>query len=520
MKKNSDAQNNTCQQTSSEIYKHLFEIGKHLLTEVAVDKMLICAMDEAIRISCAERGMIILFDDAKQTLFQTARHLNNEDIENPEFEISRTIIETVKTQKQPICLKNALDDPKFKKSESVEQLQLLSVICLPLLREDALFGVVYLDNRKFSGIFKPETCSFVQEFANFISLAAFQALERKQLQNHVNELEAELRGKHQFDQIIGHHPKMVEILKLISQVSGTDATVLIQGESGTGKELIAQALHYNSHRKDKPFIPINCGAIPEQLLESELFGHVRGAFTGATSDKPGWFERADGGTIFLDEINDMSPALQVRLLRVLQTGEYSRVGSTEIRHCNVRVLAASSRDLQQQIKNGLFREEVYYRLNVIDIHLPPLRERKSDIPLIISQYLNLFGKQYNKPDLIISETARQALLNYDYPGNVRELVNLIQRAVVLAENDLIEIQHLPSAIISSTTEQKATDFLLPFPAAKQNAIENFEKSYIIHNLKETKGNITQAAKRAGIDVKNFYVKMSKYQINPAQYKAN
>ena len=216
MKKNTDTQERNCHQTSSEIYIHLFEIGKRLLTESDIDKMLTFAMDEAIRISCAERGMIILFDNAGHTLFQTARHLNNEDIKDPEFEISRTIIETVQKEKQPTCLQNALDDPNFKKSESVEQLQLLSVICLPLLHEDALFGVVYLDNRTFSGIFEPETCTFVQEFANFISLAAFQALDRKQLQNHVNELEAELRGKHQFDQIIGHHPKMVEILKLIS----------------------------------------------------------------------------------------------------------------------------------------------------------------------------------------------------------------------------------------------------------------------------------------------------------------
>lgn len=500
------------------IYQRLFEIGKRLLTESEVNKLLHSAMDEAIQISGAERGMIILFDNTGQIQFQSARNLNKEEIKNPEFEVSRTIINTVKKDKQPVCLQNALDTPEFKKKKSVEKLQLLSVICLPLIHKKKLFGVVYLDNRTFTGIFQRETFRFVKEFANFISLAAYQALELKKLQNHVSALEKELRGKYKFESIIGHHPKMVEILKLVSQVADTDATVLIQGETGTGKELIACALHYNSKRKDKPFIPVNCGAIPEQLLESELFGHVRGAFTGAIKDKAGWFEVANGGTIFLDEINNMSPALQVRLLRILQTGEYARVGSTEICYCDVRIISASSKKLQQLIKVGEFREEVYYRLNVIEIELPPLRERKSDIPLLANYYLKEFEKKAGKTKLSLSEKAESLLLSYNYPGNIRELVNIIQRAVVLVEDDLVGVQHLPPSVSQDQISTKTEENPESFQAAKQRALENFEKEYIIKSLKTANGNISRAARLSGMHIKNFFVKAKKYGINPNEYK--
>ncbi|MBN2090886.1 sigma 54-interacting transcriptional regulator, partial [candidate division KSB1 bacterium] len=354
-----------------------FEIGKRLLTELDIEKLLTAIMDIAIEKSGAERGMIILFDVNGQNLFETARHLKKEDITQPEFEISRTIINKVRSEKTALCLRNALAEPSLQKSKSVARLKILSIICFPLKHDNTVFGVLYLDNRTVRGVFEPETCSFfVEQFAEFISLVAYQALERKKLSQQVNELEQALREKYQFESIIGHAPRMIEILKLIAQVADTDATVLIQGESGTGKELIARALHYNSRRKNQPFVAINCAALPENLLESELFGHLRGSFTGAIKDKTGWFEAANNGTIFLDEISELPPHLQVKLLRILQTGEYSRVGSTEICYSNARVITAASRDLQKLVQEQKFREEFYYRLNVIDIWLPPLRERQ------------------------------------------------------------------------------------------------------------------------------------------------
>ncbi|MBN1350864.1 sigma 54-interacting transcriptional regulator [candidate division KSB1 bacterium] len=506
------------QQSVSSIHQKLFELGKRLLAEVNINRLLQLAMDAAIEISNAERGLIILFDDKGNTSFQTARSLNQGDIEHPQFEISRTIIDRVRTGKLPIYLPNALDDPEFKLTESVDRLRILSVICTPLQSNDDVFGVVYLDHRKLRGAFKPETYAFVREFANFISLSAFKELERKRLHRKVNALEKELRAKYQFESIVGQHPKMLDVLELVSQVAASDATVLIQGESGTGKELIARALHHNSLRDEQSFTTVNCAALPEQLLESELFGHVRGAFTGAIKDRSGWFERADGGTIFLDEINDMNQTSQIRLLRVLQTGEYSPVGSSLVKKCDVRIIAASNRNLLDLVHDEKFREDLYYRLNVIDIWLPPLRERRSDIPLLIQNFIQKYGTEYGKPNLNLTAETESLLLAYNYPGNVRELENMIQRAVILSKDGNIELQHLPEFIVRGAEPKSSNKTFTPFKLAKQNAVESFERQYIIDCLQITKGYVRRAAKMAGIHVKNFHEKMKKYHINPIKFR--
>ena len=319
---------------------------------------------------------------------------------------------------------------------------------------------------------------------------------------------------------MGQHPRIIEVLKTISLVARTDATVLIQGESGTGKELVARALHLNSNRKYKPFIPINCGALSENLLESELFGHVKGAFTGAFKDKLGWFEIANGGTIFLDEIGKMSPSLQVDLLRILQTGEYSRVGSPEIKHCNVRIIAASDKDLKEMVIKGTFREEVFYRLNVVDIDLPRLRDRRSDIVPLAKHFFNEFKQKYNKEYLSISDKVLSLLQNYDYPGNVRELENAIERAVVLSEDSSIDITDLPAIIRCQQIANENDVPISSFKSTKQKVIENFERKYISECLRNTRGNISKAANNAGLNVKNFHVKMKKCGIDPLSFKRN
>ncbi len=329
--------------------------------------------------------------------------------------------------------------------------------------------------------------------------------------------EIELRSRYCFDSILGHHHRIIETLKFISRAADTDAAVLIRGESGTGKELVARALHDNSRRRENPFVPVNCGALPEDLLETEMFGHVRGAFTGAVRDRAGWFERAAGGTIFLDEVSEMPPALQVKLLRVLQSGEYSRVGSTEIRRCDVRILTATNADMECLVREGTFREDLYYRINVLDIELPPLRERRSDIPLLIRHYLKIYGIRHGRGALRMARDAEALLLSYDFPGNVRELENIIQRAVILSDGPVIETRHLPT-IVSCEDAPCMQKELSSFKAAKRHVVEQFERRYIIDCLKAAGGNITSAARIAGINVKNFYDKMRKYAINPHSYK--
>ncbi len=375
-------------------------------------------------------------------------------------------------------------------------------------------------------------------FSELISLAARNALEQRGLQQRISALSEELRGRYDFGAIVGQDPKMLAVLKLVSQVADSDATVLIGGESGTGKELVARALHFNSRRRAKPFIPVNCGALPENLLEAELFGHARGAFTGAVRDNPGWFERAEGGTLLLDEVGELAPPLQVKLLRVLENGEYSRVGSTQIRRADVRIVAATNRELDALVREGKVRQDFLYRLNVVEVRLPSLRERRSDLPLLIRHFLGKLGmgrsdhkdrndrgerRDRGEGAKKLSPEAEALLLAYDWPGNIRELQNVIQRAILLAEGPVIEARHLPDGLrelrpLLPPLAGEAEPAGSGFREAKQRVVERFERDYITRCLAEARGNISQAAKAAGIDYKNFYNKMQQYGIEPAEFK--
>jgi two-component system, NtrC family, response regulator AtoC len=273
-----------------------------------------------------------------------------------------------------------------------------------------------------------------------------KALEKSNLVAENLYLRQQLRGRFSFDNIIGHSPAMQQVFARLDKIVHTDSTILILGESGTGKELVARAIHFNGARRDKPFVAINCGAIPADLLESELFGHVRGAFTGAVSDKPGKFEQADGGTVFLDEIGTMPQHLQMKLLRVLQEQEVERVGGSKRTKLNVRVISATNAELEKEIKNGRFREDLYYRLNVIPIHLPPMRNRREDIPLLVRHFLQQTCSEMSRPLMSVSPEAMRALEEYDWPGNVREMQNIIERTIALSDNDRIEKSDLPADI--------------------------------------------------------------------------
>ncbi len=273
-----------------------------------------------------------------------------------------------------------------------------------------------------------------------------KAVEKSRLVAENLYLRQQLRGKYKFEKIIGNSPAIQPVFFRMEKILHTDSTVLILGESGTGKELVARAIHFNGSRKDKPFIPINCGAIPAELLESELFGHVRGSFTGAVADKPGKFEVANQGTIFLDEIGTMPLHLQMKLLRVLQEQEIERVGSTRRTKLDVRVISATNSDLEQRVRRGEFREDLYYRLNVIPIHLPPLRERREDIPLLARHFMRKICADMRRPVLELTQGALKALENYEWPGNVREMENVIERTIALTDSDIIDRHDLPPQI--------------------------------------------------------------------------
>jgi len=333
-------------------------------------------------------------------------------------------------------------------------------------------------------------------------------LQQRAILDENRMLKREIAGRYQYENIIGTSKPMEAIYRLIEKVAPTDSTVLITGESGTGKELVARALHYNSPRRERPFCAVNCGALPETLLESELFGHVKGAFTGAHADKDGLFESASKGTILLDEIGTMSPAMQMKLLRVLQEREVKRVGSNEVKHIDVRVLAATNENLAECVKRGQFREDLYYRLSVIPLDIAPLRERREDVPLLVRHFLE---KRYDRfgVEVSIEDEAMYVLENYDWPGNVRELENVIERAATLCEGTRIKLIDLPERLL------EGHDLSLVHDRTLKSITRDTQRRHIARVLRETEGDKKQAAKLLEISVPSLYRKIDELHLKDA-----
>jgi DNA-binding NtrC family response regulator len=334
--------------------------------------------------------------------------------------------------------------------------------------------------------------------------------ERQNLIRENTELKEQLRERYKFDEIVSTSHAMEEVLNLAGRVAASNATVLLRGESGTGKELVAKAIHYHSPRAKYPLIKVNCAALPETLLESELFGHEKGAFTGATSKRLGRFEAADKGTIFLDEIGELTPGMQVKLLRVLQEREFERIGGNQTIKVDVRVITATNRDIEKGIREGNFREDLYYRLNVVSVVIPALRDRKEDIPALMEHFINKYAKENMKEISGVAAEARDHLMRYTYPGNVRELENIIERAVVLAKRGTITVADLPLHLQGSDNDDKALGVSLK--GGLNETLETVERGLILDALKESNGIQTRAAERLGISERVLRYKLKKYGI--------
>ena len=348
-----------------------------------------------------------------------------------------------------------------------------------------------------------------------IKLIIKNALEKKNLQKENVLLKQVVRDRYHFENILGQSSKMLDLYKLLEKVAPTKTNILITGESGTGKELVAKAIHYNSPRKEKPFVTLNCGAIPEALIESELFGHMKGAFTDAIATKKGLFEIADEGTIFLDEISELPLLMQVKLLRVLQDREFKRVGGTEDIRVDVRITSATNRDLEEAVREKRFREDLYYRLNVIQIKLPPLRERKEDIPLLAMHFFKKYSEELNKNILTISPESVRILLNYDYPGNVRELQNIIERAVALESSQELTGQNLSSYLNEQLPIKKGVvDLEIPNEGIDlEKIVADLEKTLLMKALGKTKGIKKRAAELLHINFRSMRYRLEKYGLN-------
>ena len=350
-----------------------------------------------------------------------------------------------------------------------------------------------------------------------LKLVVDRAIEQRRLKQENASLKSEVSSKYRFENIIGFSPQMQAVYRLIAKCAPTNATVLITGESGTGKEMVARAIHYNSLRKDEPFVPVDCTALSENLLESELFGHVKGAFTGAFASKRGMFEVANNGTLFLDELGNIPLSTQAKLLRVLQEREFRAVGDTRIHSTNVRVIAATNKDPEAMVREGTFREDLFYRINVFPMHLPALRERRDDVPALAFHFLKQFSDELGRPVPQFSEGAMSLLTTYDWPGNVRELQNAVHRAVILASDNMIRQAHLASILHVAPRHdlevpRTSEDLKRVKKIAREKSVEDIEKLFIHETLRRNTWNVTRSAEETGMQRANFQALMKKYNI--------
>ncbi len=511
--------------TLIKVGEFLFAAGKSLFAETDLGKLLPLAMDKVIEYTNAQHGMIIVYSPEGELLFQVARDHHHKDIEQPEKEFSTTIVQRVRESGQPVVIEDALEDPSVNKKLSTLRIGILSAAGAPLRHEGEFLGVIYIDNREVKAAFDDETGILLSEFAELISVAVKNALKLQRVESEAaqtklklrdemkyrRQLEERLAKSEGYDEIIGlKSMAMLEACNQIEKVADTESSVLIIGETGTGKGLIAQTLHRKSRRAAQRFISLNCAALPEELLFSELFGHVKGAFTGAIADQAGYFETADGGTIFLDEIAKSTLKFQTQLLRVLESNEFNYLGQPgKIRKTDVRIISAAGPNLQELIKKGEFYPDLYYRLAQFVIRIPPLRERREDLPELAHHFLQHFAEKEKKPVRSFSAEALELLLRHDWPGNVRELRNAVSSAVISAEDETIgaEDLDLPDPFYPPPPPEWNYRLL-----KKQN-IEDFDQTFFRKILRETQGHVTKAAELAGMDKKNFIQKLKLYKIN-------
>ncbi|MCE5187131.1 MAG: sigma 54-interacting transcriptional regulator [Planctomycetaceae bacterium] len=460
-----------------------------------------------------ERGTITLFDPESETISIRAAHGLNDASRKVTCKIGEGVTGLVVQTGKEIVVPDISKDARFlaKTDERVGgKDQRVAFFCVPIKMEGKTIGAISVDRK----IRPSDDLEMHVRMLEILATMAAQAVklnkmlesERKEMRTENLRLLRELKSKFNVHNMISTSGAMQEVYRLIEQVADSTATVLIRGESGTGKDLVAHAIHYNSYRFEKPFIKVNCTALPENLLESELFGHEKGAFTGAAERKPGRFELANGGTIFLDEIGDFSLNMQVKLLRVIQFKEFERVGGYETIKSNVRIIVATNKNLEEEIKNGLFREDLYYRINVFPICMPPLRDRKNDVMLLADFFLEKYARENGKAIKRISTPAIEMLTSYHWPGNVRELENCIERAVLLCDEDVIRSDHMPPSLQMAQKTQNANTLTLP------EKVEYVEREMIIDALKKTQGSQRLAARELGVTERILGYKIKKYRI--------
>jgi len=471
--------------------RRLTDFSARLLQSGDVAALLEALLDEAIDLTGGDRGFLVLVE-GEQRVVKVARNVARENVALDLERLSDTVVERVLRSGEPLLVSDATVDPEFSASTSVVNLKLSSVLCVPLMHRGRPFGLVYVGSDRVGTHFDRRGLDTLTIFAAQASLLVQNALL-------LDELRADNRGlreqlEHQrFGDLLGSCPGMQEVYRQIEKVAPTDLSVLVVGETGTGKELVARELHRRSPRAAGPFVAINCGALPETLLESELFGHVKGAFTGAVATRPGRFQQASGGTLFLDEVGDMPQVLQVKLLRALQDRTVQKVGDHRDETVDIRVIAATHRTLEDEVKRGTFREDLYYRLATLTLRVPPLRDRGEDVAVLARGFLVTFAAAYRAAARGFTPGALAAIRRHPWPGNVRELENRIKKAVVLSDGPVVRAEDLDFA-----AEE------LPPLTPLQEAKDEFERRYVLEALKRHGGNRARTARALGVDPRTIF----------------
>jgi Nif-specific regulatory protein len=470
-------------------------------------------LEAILEISTADRAAILLMEDGAEeftSIVGCDRKLgSNQPIPNQRIQVSQTILKRVIQEHLAVLCNDVADNEMFREAESLLEQRVRAVLVVPLEVQEKLLGVLYLDARSQKARFDSALLQLVTALGNVAALAIENASHVEQLGDENRRLHRELNIQHS---MVGESENMSEVYKFVSRVAPRESTVLIQGESGTGKELVARAIHANSARGDRPFVAINCAAIVDTLLESELFGHEKGAFTGAVAQKKGKLETAEGGTVFLDEVGELAAPLQAKLLRVLQEREFERVGGTRPVKLDIRLITATNVDLNEASRNGKFRQDLYYRLNVVSIVVPPLRERKDDIPLLAAYFAARYSEKVNRRVVGISPKARVCLVGYQWPGNVRELENAIERAVVLGSTELILPEDLPDSVLEETggSGEPVT--------ALHEGIREAKKKLIEQAIEQADGNYTEAAGILGVHPNHLFRLIRTLNLTPKRQR--
>lgn len=441
----------------------------------------------------AERGAILLVRESSEEVISSYGTDRNSQSQQP-VRISRSVVEKVLREGESLLCLETKGDQLLRDAESLLAARVCSLLCVPLAIRERVAGLIYLDTTNPAITLDEGHLQLLTAVGSMAAVALENVQHLQWLEGENQRLHGEINLEHN---MIGESPRMREVFRFIEKIAPTDATVLIRGESGTGKELVAHAIHTNSDRSAKPFVAINCAVLSETLLESELFGYEKGAFTGAVAQKRGRLEVADGGTLFLDEVGELTPTTQAKLLRVLQERQFERLGGTRTISVDVRIIAATNRNLEEAIKAGTFRQDLYYRLNVISLTLPPLRERREDIPLLAYYFVAKYSKKCKRFVSGISPETRNCLLAYDWPGNVRELENAIERAVVLGNSEVIVPDDLPESLLATVpAPQNSSNF--------HEAVNEAKKKLILQAIEQANGNYTAAAKLLGIHSTNLH----------------